>query len=807
MKIISLQYIKEGFSRIKRLIGETLTSTVEAITEVESKIPKKVSQLENDTGFITNSEANTTYTISKSGATITLTGSDGSEDSETFTKSDIGLGNVPNVSTNNQSPTFTLAAKRENIESGNTLTVIMGKIMKFFSDLKDVAFTGNYNDLTNKPTLFSGSYSDLSNKPSIPAAAKNGKLTISKNGGTVATFTADQSTAATADITVPTKVSQLTNDSGFYNSSSPPPYPVTKVNGKTGTVTLAASDVNAVPSSSWVQNSATADGYVAKSGGTSNANKVWKTDSSGVPGWRADADTTYKDMVGATASAAGKHGLVPVPPSDGYNTKYLRADGQWVKPPDTNTTYTNASLGQGYGTCTTEAAITTKVVTLSSYALTVGGVVSVKFTYAVPANATMNVNSKGAKPIYYKGAAITANIIKAGDTATFIYNGSQYHLVSIDNRIPLADTATTATTATTANKVKAALTFTGGVSKTYDGSTAQSVAIPIIPTSIKNPKALNFTGSLSASYDGSSALTVNIPTKLPANGGNADTVDGYHVCGSSSNAGVWGKITRVGLDGVMEVGKYIDFHESDNGADYDSRLYSEGGRLNTTLGIHILNAEAGLMIGYKAFIVSAGYDLRFNSQYPNYNPAQLLFQGGTPTPQFFPNTNGECRLGLGQYRFGQIYTSVSVSVTSDRTKKDNITPLKDSKYIELFKLLSPVSYTFIDGTSGRTHIGFVSQDVEEAMEKLGMTSLDFAGFCKDVVTKMVDIKDEDGKIIGTNFDPVLDDEGNEQYIYSLRYEEFIALNTAMIQEQQDEIEKMKGDILMLKQQVELLMNG
>lgn len=29
-------------------------------------------------------------------------------------------------------------------------------------------FSGNYNDLTNKPTLFSGSYNDLSDKPTIP---------------------------------------------------------------------------------------------------------------------------------------------------------------------------------------------------------------------------------------------------------------------------------------------------------------------------------------------------------------------------------------------------------------------------------------------------------------------------------------------------------------------------------------------------------------------------------------------------------------------------------------------------------------
>lgn len=68
-------------------------------------------------------------------------------------KSDVGLGNVPNVSTNDQTPTFTQASTRNNIASGEKLSVILGKIQKFFNDLKTVAFSGSYNDLTNKPSI------------------------------------------------------------------------------------------------------------------------------------------------------------------------------------------------------------------------------------------------------------------------------------------------------------------------------------------------------------------------------------------------------------------------------------------------------------------------------------------------------------------------------------------------------------------------------------------------------------------------------------------------------------------------------
>jgi len=101
-----------------------------------------------------------------------------------------------------------------------------------------------------------------------------------------------------------------------------------------------------------------------------------------------------------------------------------------------DSTYTNASLGQGYGTCSTAEATAAKVVTLSGYSLTTGGIVAVKFTYGLCANATMNINSKGAKNIYINGAAVTAataSQVQAGDIAYFIYDGTQYHLLGTDH--------------------------------------------------------------------------------------------------------------------------------------------------------------------------------------------------------------------------------------------------------------------------------------------------------------------------------------------------------------------------------------
>lgn len=65
------------------------------------------------------------------------------------TKSQVGLGNVPNVATDDQTPTFSQASSRANIASGEKLSVIFGKIMKWFADLGDLAFINKNASTSN----------------------------------------------------------------------------------------------------------------------------------------------------------------------------------------------------------------------------------------------------------------------------------------------------------------------------------------------------------------------------------------------------------------------------------------------------------------------------------------------------------------------------------------------------------------------------------------------------------------------------------------------------------------------------------
>lgn len=77
---------------------------------------------------------------------------------------------------------------------------------------------------------------------------------------------------------------------------------------------------------------------VDAAGHVSGATAVAKADITGL-GIPAQ-DTTYSNMVPATASAAGKSGLVPAPAA-GKQASFLRGDGTWVVPE--NTTYADAT--------------------------------------------------------------------------------------------------------------------------------------------------------------------------------------------------------------------------------------------------------------------------------------------------------------------------------------------------------------------------------------------------------------------------------------------------------------------------------
>lgn len=87
-----------------------------------------------------------------------------------------------------------------------------------------------------------------------------------------------------------------------------------------------------------------------------------------------------------------------------------------------------------FGTCSIAAGTAAKTVSISSgtFTLESGAKVTVNFTYANTAdNPTLNVNSKGAKNIFHRGARITTGVNKAllAGVCDFVYDGTQWHLI------------------------------------------------------------------------------------------------------------------------------------------------------------------------------------------------------------------------------------------------------------------------------------------------------------------------------------------------------------------------------------------
>ena len=87
-----------------------------------------------------------------------------------------------------------------------------------------------------------------------------------------------------------------------------------------------------------------------------------------------------------------------------------------------------------YGICSTSASKAKKTVTIEGFEPITGAEITVKFTNGNTAeNPTLEVSTgsvnTGAKPMYYRGAAIPSSGLAANGTYTFRYDGTNYDIV------------------------------------------------------------------------------------------------------------------------------------------------------------------------------------------------------------------------------------------------------------------------------------------------------------------------------------------------------------------------------------------
>ena len=265
-----------------------------------------------------------------------------------------------------------------------------------------VATSGNYSDLNGKPTIPSKvsqltndigyitgvTWDDVTGKPTTftPASHTQAASTIT---GLATVATSGSYADLTNKPTIPSKVSQLTNDSGYitgvtWDDVSNKPTSFTPASHNQASNTITALTGYAKPASTGAigttdsLNSALGklekglDGKLSTTGtaakatadaagntitttyvkGLSASGKVITyTKGDGSTGTITTQDTTYSVMKAATSSAAGGAGLVPAPAA-GKQTSFLRGDGTWVVPTNTWTAFkgatSDAAGGAGY---------------------------------------------------------------------------------------------------------------------------------------------------------------------------------------------------------------------------------------------------------------------------------------------------------------------------------------------------------------------------------------------------------------------------------------------------------------------------
>lgn len=197
--------------------------------------------------------------------------------------------------------------------------------------------------------------------------------------------------------------------------------------------------------------------------------------------------------------------------------------------------------------------------------------------------------------------------------------------------------------------------------------------------------------------------------------------------------------------------KFGIFSDSYGGGLYINADYIQTGTLNADW--------IDLSCDYGGFCKGRGYDgerttygaMMYGSNGPGWEPYIIVTDAGARI------TSSAAELTVGN----RIWLSEEPTISSDSRVKNSVNYTLDA-YEAFFMALKPSTFKYNRGTSGREHLGFIAQDVEQAMLDAGLSSEQLAALVKDGVTEPLD-------------DGIID------HRYSLRYGEFIALNTHMIQ--------------------------
>lgn len=632
-------------------------------------------------------------------------------------------GDASNVTSDIQSATI-----RTNLTTGEKLAVSLGKIKKFLSDLKTVAFTGSYADLTEKPTSMTanGGNADTVNNHTVDTdVPEDAKFTDTVYDTFVKSGTEAKAGLVPSPPTTAGTTRYLREDGTWtVPSSSIPDDTVTGIKGnaeteyRTGKVNLTPENIGALPISGGKLTGQLQVGEKVKLYTSSEGGNIQIISSDDI-GLRWELDAFKGDLRFICFNNDGTVKKICQLTKDGTliaNNATQSAAG--LMSPKDKEKLDNLSIVNN--NTTTEAG------------------------YALDARqANPNVNGSLAKQISTLNSGLVKYLPLSGGTMTGTIIGQ--------HKLP-------GSTASDANGMVLGVQTTrntGIFNGNGDGNGAD-----VANLIIKSWYGVGFVDGCS-----NQGMTVGI-----------DCRRGNITCNSITIRNV-GSVTDL-LNSKLSTSASCNKNWNWSGKN-ETPAWIWGGSDGTNM--YVYNPTYILVQGIRNRVTNRAMTIT------NDNHVRTYESNGV-------GMNGAISLGSGNYRFSQLYVTSSSISTSDKNYKDDIKSLTD-KHLQFFMKLQPVSFLFKDGTSGRTHVGFIAQDVEQAMSECGLTDLDFAGFCKD---QKVDSKLVDGEEVN---EPILDDNGNPEYIYSLRYEEFIALNTYAIQKLWNHVETLEKENIETKNQI------
>ena len=384
-------------------------------------------------------------------------------------------------------------------------------------------------------------HDDVSGHITISATDTNTNTTytLSKSGSTITLSGSDGSSTSVTDANTTYSLGSfgVTASAAELNKLDGVTATATELNYVDGVTSNIQTQLNGKAASSHTHSNATttAAGFLPKlGGGTANflrADGTWAKPP--------DTNTTYSAMKGATTSAAGKTGLVPAPAA-GAATRYLRSDGTWQVPPDTNTTYTLSSFG-----ITATAAELNKLDGVTATAT------ELNYVDGVTSNIQTQLNNKAATNHTHSYLPLSGGTLTGTLTSRAITPAadSTYDIgtSTVRYRNIYADTITASTfngsitkavTATQANYWTTArtLTFTGDVtgSVSIRGNANMSCAMSLAANSVT-------TNEIAANAVGTSEIATNAVT-LAKLGSDVGTVAVQTAEPTDSNVKLWIKI-------------------------------------------------------------------------------------------------------------------------------------------------------------------------------------------------------------------------------------------------------------------------